>query len=223
MSTSKSDSHERTQQKLRTRLHIIESAKRLRDSGTTDYSLEDVAEEAKVSRATIYRYFPSVSALHVELGLVAQLKSPEDLLARAPEDPFERVQLVHAHAFELTAENEAQFRAFLKSSMDLWERHNDRDGRGPLRGARRVALVESALAPWKNEFTAAEFRRLVQSVALLTFFEPFLVLKDVFHLENKDADKVIRFALEALLTGARGMKRSKTTKPRAKPSPSCSS
>ena len=79
----------RARQKSRTRKHITDAAQRLRDEGVP-FTLEQVAEEAQVSRATIYRYFSSVSALNVELGLAVQLKTPEELLDPEERDPLAR-------------------------------------------------------------------------------------------------------------------------------------
>ena len=42
-------------------------------------SLEEVAEEALVSRATAYRYFPSVEALLVEAAWMSPCRKPEEL------------------------------------------------------------------------------------------------------------------------------------------------
>jgi AcrR family transcriptional regulator len=45
-------------QKRRTRAALVEAAQRLLDQGRTP-TVADVADEALVSRATAYRYFPS--------------------------------------------------------------------------------------------------------------------------------------------------------------------
>ena len=61
----------RANQKRRTRQALIDAALALRERGR-DPSFAEVAEHARVSRATAYRYFPSVPravALDLELGM----------------------------------------------------------------------------------------------------------------------------------------------------------
>jgi AcrR family transcriptional regulator len=55
----------RPNQRSRTRKDLLEAAARLIKQGRKP-SLEEIAEEALVSRATAYRYFPNVEALLVE-------------------------------------------------------------------------------------------------------------------------------------------------------------
>ena len=55
----------RPNQTSRTRKDLLQAASRLMKQGRR-ITLEDVAEEALVSRATAYRYFSSVDALLVE-------------------------------------------------------------------------------------------------------------------------------------------------------------
>ena len=51
-------------------------------------TLEEIAEEALVSRATAYRYFPSVDALLVEASLDVAVPEPTTLFAGdASDDP----------------------------------------------------------------------------------------------------------------------------------------
>lgn len=197
MSTSPASSPGRTHQKNRTRRHITEAAIRLRDKGLP-YSLEQVAEEAEVSRATVYRYFSSVSDLNAEIALAVQIKKPEDLFDPGDPDPVQRALIVQTHLFELTAAHEAEFRAYLKASMDHWERNPAARGE-PLREGRRARLLEAALLDLKPRMPAGEFETLVQALSLLTFIEPFIVLRDVFGLPESAASEVQRWAIRRIL------------------------
>src|SRR5690606_5274731 len=58
----------RANQLRRTRKDLLQAAARLTSQGR-DPSLEEIAEEAMVSRATAYRHFPDVTALLVEAAL----------------------------------------------------------------------------------------------------------------------------------------------------------
>ena len=70
----------RANQRRRTRKDLLEAAGRLLKDGRTP-SLEEVAEAALVSRATAYRYFPSIEALLREAALDVQPPAPTELFA----------------------------------------------------------------------------------------------------------------------------------------------
>ena len=61
-------------QRRRTRKDLLQAAARLMKQGRKP-NLEDIAAEALVSRATAYRYFPSVEALLVEASLDWRFRS----------------------------------------------------------------------------------------------------------------------------------------------------
>ena len=86
----------RPNQKSRTRKDLLAAAARLMKQGRS-ITLEDVAEEALVSRSTAYRYFPSVEALLVEAPIDRAVPDPADLFRNtSSEDPVERLQIVDA-------------------------------------------------------------------------------------------------------------------------------
>src|SRR6478672_6557370 len=88
------ESSDRHNQKRRTRKDLLQAASRLMKLGTKP-DLEQIAEEAMVSRATAYRYFPGVEALLVEAALDMAAPEPGEALRGAPpEDPVARVQRV---------------------------------------------------------------------------------------------------------------------------------
>jgi AcrR family transcriptional regulator len=61
------------------RRHIIEAALRLfAHRAPQDVSIDDIAEQADVSRALVYRYFPSTEAIHV----AALRAATDDLIGR---------------------------------------------------------------------------------------------------------------------------------------------
>ena len=64
----------RPNQKSRTRKDLLQAAARLVRQGRNP-GLEEIAEEAMVSRATAYRYFPDVGALLVESAV--DIATPE--------------------------------------------------------------------------------------------------------------------------------------------------
>lgn len=189
----------RARQKARTRRSLIEAALRLR-ARRAPYTLDDVAAEAEVSRATAYRYFASLAALNAELALVVRIKTAEELLDPRETDPLKRLHRVHAHLFELVRRHEAEFRAYVRNSMEEWERDLPTVAE-PRRGGRRVGLIEAALADLKPRLRKSEHEKLVQALSLLMFFEPYIILKDIFGLSEAESERVQRWAITRLLEG----------------------
>jgi len=74
----------RPNQRRRTRKDLLLAASRLLKQGRKP-SLEEIAEEAIVSRATAYRYFPSVEALHREAPLRMMLAHSLERVVRGNE------------------------------------------------------------------------------------------------------------------------------------------
>lgn len=192
----------RSNQRRRTRKALLEAASRLMRNGRTP-SLEEVAEEALVSRATAYRYFPSVEALLVEASLDVAVPSPEDLFeGEGPADPVARLERLDAALDALLSANEAQFRLMLAHSMQRAARGEDEAGLPP-RQNRRGSLIEAALAPARDQFAPAVRERLQQALAVLIGTEAMVVFKDVLQLPDEEARQVKRWAIRALVDAAR--------------------
>jgi hypothetical protein len=103
----------RPNQRTRTRKDLLQAASRLMKQGRQP-SLEDVAEEALVSRATAYRYFSSVEALLVEAPFDVGVPEPDDLVGGdASHDPIARVQRVDTALHDMILANEAPLRMML--------------------------------------------------------------------------------------------------------------
>ena len=66
--TSTRQDDPRANQKARTRAAIVDAAERLRKTEGETPTVARAAEEAGVSRATAYRYFPTQEALLVEVA-----------------------------------------------------------------------------------------------------------------------------------------------------------
>ena len=87
---------QRVNQRYRTRKDLISAAARLMKDGRKP-SLDEVAEAARVSRATAYRYFPNVEGLLVEASF--DIAVPDAAAVFADErstDPEERIDKAEA-------------------------------------------------------------------------------------------------------------------------------
>lgn len=191
----------RPNQRQRTRKDLLEAAARLVKQGRKP-TLEDVAAEALVSRATAYRYFPSMAALLVEASIDVALPEPDALFgADAPCDPVARLELIDSVLDRMMAENEVTLRTMLAQSMEQRIRGEEAAGL-PVRQNRRTPLIEAALAPARDRFTPARREMLVAALGVLMGTESMIVFRDVLQLDDEKARKVRRWAIGALVEAA---------------------
>lgn len=202
MSRHATRSGARLGQKLRTRAALLRAARRLVAEGRTP-TVTEVADAAMVSRATAYRYFPTQDALLVEVPLDEAAPTVDSLLGPdAPADPEDRAALVQNALYDLARDHEAEFRIFLRASLT----RAARDGDGTmdtLRGARRAALLDAALAPLADELTAEEVERVTTAVAMLVGVESMVVLRDVLHLDHDEAREMGEWAVRQMIRAVR--------------------
>ncbi|MGE3303405.1 MAG: TetR/AcrR family transcriptional regulator [Hyphomonadaceae bacterium] len=189
----------RPNQKRRTRKDLLQAAARLAAEGRKP-SLEEIAEEALVSRATAYRYFPSVDALMVEAAL--DMAFPDAaLLDRAGGDPAARLIEVDDAIAAMMETNETLLRTMLAHALQQSLASAAPDA--PARQNRRMPLIEAALAPAQKEFKCSDFETLKRALALILGTEAMIVFKDVLQLDAAEARKVRRWAIRALVEAAR--------------------
>lgn len=192
----------RANQRRRTRKDLLEAAGRLLKEGRTP-SLEEVAEAALVSRATAYRYFPSMEALLREAVLDVQTPDADTLFADdAQSDPVARLEKVDAALHDMLSANEPAFRIMLAHAMERVVR-GETGGGAPIRQNRRTPLIEAALQPARDELDPKAARLLADALAIIIGTESLVVTKDVLQLSEAESRKVRRWAIRALVEAAR--------------------
>lgn len=190
----------RPNQRKRTRKDLLEAASRLMKRGEKP-SLEEVAEEALVSRATAYRYFPSLEALLLEASVDLAFPDAADVFAPGlPNDVLSRLLRTDTAMHDLVLANAASLRMFLAHSLERSVR-GDRDPDLPLRQNRRSPLIEAALAPARAELNPDA--PLAEALALIIGTEAMVTLQDVLQLDDAGARAVKAWAIAALLDAAR--------------------
>ena len=193
----------RPNQRRRTRKDLLQAASRLIKQGRKP-SLEEIAEEAIVSRATAYRYFPSVEALHREALLDVAVPEVDELFrGGSAQDPVARLERVDSALHDLLLANEAPFRMMLAHSLERVVRGDANDGELPARQNRRTPLILAALEPARRQFKPAALKNLSRALALIIGTESMVVCKDVLQLDDAQARKVKRWAIRALVAAAR--------------------
>jgi len=192
---------ERTDQKRRTRQDLLRAATRLMKRGRVP-TLAEVAEEARVSRATAYRYFSSEEALLAEATIDVLVPTPEAIFSGdASTDPEERLLKADAALRAVVWENQTQLRLWL---AQLLERAAGTPGVSaePLRQNRRMDLIESALAPVRDQFDEEVYRRLCAALALVFGTESMVVFQDVLRMDDTAAWKVESWVVRVLTRAA---------------------
>src|SRR3546814_621271 len=156
----------RSNQKRRTRKDLLQAASRLMKQGRKP-SLEEIAEEALVSRATAYRYFPGVEALLLEASLDVAVPEADDLFRDGTsDDPVARLERVDTALHDMILANEAPLRMMLAHSLER-DMRGEEDGAFPARQNRRTPLIEAALEPTRHQFKPATLETLSQALALV--------------------------------------------------------
>jgi len=186
----------RANQRLRTRKDLLVAAAQLLKEGRAP-SMDEVAAAALVSRATAYRYFPTLDALLAEAPLEGEVPQPDALFANDPStDPEERIERAEAALHQMIAANLPQLRRMLATSLSG---NGQRDGGTPRRQNRRTLLIEAALAPARERFDAASYRRLCRALALIFGTESMIVFTDILGLGERTARDVKSWAARALV------------------------
>lgn len=192
------ESNLRQQQKQRTRQALLQAAAALISQGGRP-SLEEVAAQAMVSRATAYRYFPKIETLYLEAAIDVDTPQAEQVLAGiSASDAVARLRRVDDALDAMTRTNEVALRMMLAQSLELSAR-GESDAVLPIRQNRRTPLIDAALEPLSARFTPAALKNLRHALALVMGPEAMIVFKDVLQLDEAEARRVRRWAIRALV------------------------
>ena len=190
----------RTRQKARTREALVAATRRLLARGELDPTVEQAADEALVSRATAYRYFPNRRALLA--AAYPELEEPSLVTAASAEGDVEaRLDEVLESLTRQLLEHEAELRTMLRLSLE--PEHGAR-GELPLRTGRALRWIEDALAPLQGELPRGELRRLSLAIRCAVGIESLVWLTDVAGVSRRQAVEVMGWSARALLRSARG-------------------
>lgn len=190
----------RVNQRARTRNDLLLAAGRLLGEGRSP-TMEEVAAEAMVSRATAYRYFPSMEALLVEAPIHGKVPDPSEVFAGASHAaPEDRVDAAEAALHEMVYANELQLRALMLNSLKLSLENGD--GGIPVRQSRRMGLIEAALVPARAKLDKKSYNRLRAALCLFFGPESMIVFKDVLPMNKDEARKVKSWGIRTLVRSA---------------------
>lgn len=183
----------RTRQKHRTRDQLIAAARDLITAGDTP-RVEEVAEAARVSRTTAYRYFPSqaelLAAAYPETGASSVLPDPP------PSDVHDRVAAVASFVIRRVQETEPQQRAMLRLSL------GEVPHELPLRQGRAIPWFAEALAPLAESIGDQSVYQLAVAVRAACGIETRVWLSDVAGLKPTEVGALQQWMVDALVKHA---------------------
>lgn len=174
-----------------TRQRILDAAVRLLANDLAELSMKAVADEAGVSRPTLYRHFSGKRALldgigqqYVRaIGVDRSFTGLDELVLRIPE------------IFERSAAEDDGMRAAMWNPKLSAERRRE--------APRRLALIAGVLGPELKDIHPSERDQLVMMVATLCSSATRHALRDVAGANTKQAARCVAWAVRALVAGAR--------------------
>lgn len=182
----------RKNQKLKTRDRILSSAQILLEK-KKDITLEEVANQAKISRATIYRYYSNIDILAAEAVLDLSTKSSEELVEEVKDlDLKEAIMYIQKYYNNLAIDHEPGFRKYLSVTLNA-------DQNNKMRGARRKKTILMLLQEREKNMHPDKIEKLANLATVLMGIEPFVVTKDVCHLNNEQSKDLLSWGLEQFL------------------------
>ena len=164
-------------------------------------SIAEVAVRSSVSRATAYRYFPNRSAL-ISAVVDTSLGPVRTFRSELP-DGRARLHELFAKTFPRFKEFEPQMRAAAQLTLEQWAL--ERAGlleEAPYRRGHRVRILEHAMEPLVPLLRPAMRDRLHRALSVVYGIEPYLVLKDIWGLPDREVERIALWMADALIDAA---------------------
>ena len=159
-----------------------------------EITLAKVGERARISRATVYRYFSDPGVLALDATLDVEV-TPTSVLLEDLKDVRLRVHAVARYFLDFSRDHEAYFRQFLAESLKVALEK----GTVKMRGARRVAAFAEALEPVRSLMKTSEFEDLTRRLSMTTGMEQFIILEDILRVDTETGNRLLEGLVDALL------------------------
>ena len=186
----------RAAQKLRTRQALMDTAVELVKAGRRP-SVSAVADQAGVSRATAYRYFPSQDLMLSEAIIRATAGTAPDTLMPAgtpAADPAKMAAAITRQAGQFSLDHEERLRTALRLSLDPQS--------GYQRPGRRGRWIDGILAAAGDRLDLAGQARLRAALHLVLGIDPIISLTDIAGLDHAEVLDVLEWVAATLVEAA---------------------
>jgi AcrR family transcriptional regulator len=183
----------------------MEGARKLLLEGKVP-SIADAAEEAGVSRATAYRYFPTQGALvkeAVDEVLVIGRSAWAERLGDT-RNLTDRVERYVSLVFALMQENESLMRGSLLLALEQWAKVQAGDdlGEEPIKRGGRLEAIAATLEPFAEKLGDDAIRRLSVALSVVVGIEAHIVFRDIWDLDDEEARQVSLWIVRVLAEAA---------------------
>ncbi|CNI80207.1 TetR family transcriptional regulator [Yersinia frederiksenii] len=186
--------------RARPRRLLIDTAMSMYEQGAFP-SITEVANAAQLSRATAYRYFPTQSAL--VSAMVDESLGP--ILSWQPTQPDARQRIAEllSFAYPRMLQHEGVLRAALHLSLQQWaDNRNHPNNEEKLVRGNRKRLLKLAVEPLEGKLEPEALQRVIHAFSLIYGSEVFMVLKDIWHLDEAGIQDVTQWMGKAILLQA---------------------
>ncbi|MEM8621703.1 MAG: TetR/AcrR family transcriptional regulator [Actinomycetota bacterium] len=185
----------RENQRERTRRAILDAAGRLVDAGSSNQSVDEIADEALVSRATVYRYFESIDDLLWQLQADRHSPDPRVAMSTAGNNLDQRMlaaeENVNAYLFEHQDSTRTFERIMLERRIEGRATDADRPGR-------RFIQIDAAIEPLIEQLPDDDLRLVRHALSLAIGSQSMVALLDTAGLDPDEARAVTRFVCRAI-------------------------
>ncbi|GAB1438541.1 TetR/AcrR family transcriptional regulator [Providencia sp.] len=186
----------------RTYVLLVTTALDLFEKGAMP-SVSELAQEAGVSRATAYRYFPTQSDLIT--ATVNESLGPILTWRPQSEKTEERIDELLSYAFPRMFEHEGALRAALQASLQQWAQNRSvplgtKDKR--LERGNRKDILTMVTSPMKADYPQDIIDKVVRAFSVIYGSEIFLVLKDIWKMEDSQVTELAQWIAKAIMNQA---------------------
>lgn len=195
----RTESRGRVQQKQRTRQALLQAVNRVLARGEVP-TIDGVAAEAMVSRATAYRYYSRIDALVADAFFTGGIPGPEEAFDGDEGEAAERVLTVERMVHDLLLGDEIGMHVIQREFIETWL--SNPPERRPPRPGRRMPLIEAALEPFIETLGKERAQRLRNALALVIGLEALISMRDVCGLDLEETRATTRWAVTALVEQA---------------------
>ena len=184
----------RKKQKQNTRDKILEASQQLLEKKVT-LTMENVAEKAGISRATVYRYYTNIDSLSMDLIFQLDVPNPETILSNnegaSHKDTILGIQKAY---LDFSLRNEQTSRQFLAAVLAS-SNPNMR------RGKNRINTLKEHFKSNEVDLSKEDKEKLIHLSVLLMGIESIITAKDVCGLDNQTATNTLTWGLQMILKG----------------------
>lgn len=184
----------RKKQKQNTRDKILEASRQLLEKKVA-LTMENVAEKAGISRATIYRYYTNIDSISMDLILQLDVPNPETIFSNNEGASHNDALLDIQKAYlDFSLRNEQTSRKFLTAVLASSNPHMRR-------GKNRINTIKEHFKSNKVDLSEADKEKLIHISVLLMGIESIITVKDVCGLDNQTATDTLSWGLQMILKG----------------------